>query len=96
MTVAAFASLTGDVEAYVSRMGHTAGVKGVSGSMTSDPISIILAHELLGTQDFNYLVCQAVSRKQYNRKMITDEEEESRRDKHNDFRKSIYTCIDSY
>ena len=48
VTIPASISTTGDVEAYVSRIGNPAGVPGVRGSVTSDPISLILAHELLG------------------------------------------------
>jgi hypothetical protein len=48
VTVPAALSTTGDVEAYVSRLGNATGVDGTSGKTISDPISIILAHELLG------------------------------------------------
>lgn len=48
VTIPASISTTGDVEAYVSRLGNPAGVPGTGGTVISDPISIILAHELLG------------------------------------------------
>jgi hypothetical protein len=48
VTVPASISTTGDVEAYVSRLGNASGVTGTNGQNISDPISVILAHELLG------------------------------------------------
>jgi hypothetical protein len=48
VTVPSAISNSGDVEAYVSRLGNAAGVTGTSGQNISDPISVILAHELLG------------------------------------------------
>lgn len=48
VTISASKSTTGDVEAYVSRIGNPAGITGTSGATVGDPISIILAHELLG------------------------------------------------
>lgn len=48
VTIPASISNTHDIEACVSRLGNPTGVPGTSGGTISDPISIILAHELLG------------------------------------------------